>query len=689
MHTAGLTGSGRVGTAGGKVPMGRQIKKLSVLFTVASLAVALLPQNKAGALNCAYEPGLKNVVVLTSGPTVLSVGARRGIKVDGIRCGLATVRNTDTIKVLGSKQADAVTISLRGGRFAPGATPELQGLAEIEFEILLGTGRDRLIVTGGRSRNVLHVGGSGVALNEDRDSDLTRKSVERFVLNGGSGNDDLSGRASSRLGGATQRNVSLHGEHGDDRLTGGRGNDRVIGGSGADVLDGGPGRDLIRGGVGFDSLSYRRSTEGVRVNLVTERARGQGKDRTGYVERLVGSRKSDTILVSRYRTEAYGLSGNDLIAGGEAADLLAGGPGTDRLNGGRERDTLIGGAGDDSLTGGPYHDVLAAGTGRDRCQADGGFDPTIACEGRIHHQISPPKQIQVVTQNLKEMHNECDQIRRCPVRDLASELELRNFARRLFRELTTVPDVVLLQEVIGRSARATARYLSKRFGGRYVAAVFPQRLYPRGLKARPLIKNNTAILVNTLTMRRMGRGGYFTVKVGRGEQARGDVRMGQRFAHTVLRERQTGKRVAVMSVHFVPTDKFRSRSVAYRRKGAHARQTMRFFEKRYGHAPIRVVGGDFNNRRCESFQEQIVCDKTPFYEVMTKRPFRYTDSVFARHNRGNTDIRSTYRYKRIDYVFTRGAVFEAWHDETYNTKRINRDWVADHRFVMAKVGLRK
>ncbi len=101
----------------------------------------------------------------------------------------------------------------------------------------------------------------------------------RVVFYGGAGDDTFT------MGLA--RPTSLHGEAGNDRLTGGGGYDEIFGGPDNDTLSGGNGNDVLVGGAGVDSLS-----------------------------------------------------------GGGGRDILIGGLGADSLNGGSDDDILIGGTTD-------------------------------------------------------------------------------------------------------------------------------------------------------------------------------------------------------------------------------------------------------------------------------------------------------------------------------------------------------
>ncbi|MGD9511407.1 MAG: calcium-binding protein [Geminicoccaceae bacterium] len=134
----------------------------------------------------------------------------------------------------------------------------------------------------------------------------------RNVLRGGGGNDELSG-----YGG----NDSLYGDGGNDSVDGYEGKDKLFGGAGNDVLDGGAGNDELRGGGGSDTVRFTESgvySPGVVVNLSDGTAQGGalfGNDRLLEIENVAGT------------------SGNDVIFGNGAANLLTGGAGCDRLTG--------------------------------------------------------------------------------------------------------------------------------------------------------------------------------------------------------------------------------------------------------------------------------------------------------------------------------------------------------------------
>jgi Ca2+-binding RTX toxin-like protein len=78
--------------------------------------------------------------------------------------------------------------------------------------------------------------------------------MHEMTIDGGNGNDYLTGGGGVNLvlGGAG--NDTLYGANGDDVLLGGAGNDDLLGGNGNDVLVGGAGNDILCGGDGRDVI---------------------------------------------------------------------------------------------------------------------------------------------------------------------------------------------------------------------------------------------------------------------------------------------------------------------------------------------------------------------------------------------------------------------------------------------------
>ncbi|USX11945.1 hypothetical protein NHH88_19845 [Oxalobacteraceae bacterium OTU3CAMAD1] len=154
------------------------------------------------------------------------------------------------------------------------------------------------------------------------------------AINGGLGNDSLSG-----LGG-------------DDTLAGGLGNDTLLGGDGADALDAGAGNDVADGGAGSDSIKlggnfadYARARPNagdiVLVNQIThESVTVRNVEQFNFAD---GARTLAELYVNTAsigNDVLAGTDGNDSIDGGAGADAMSGGPGNDTYTLDQAGDTI-------------------------------------------------------------------------------------------------------------------------------------------------------------------------------------------------------------------------------------------------------------------------------------------------------------------------------------------------------------
>jgi Ca2+-binding RTX toxin-like protein len=222
-------------------------------------------------------------------------------------------------------------------------------------------------------------GGADTILVSDVNGVFT--DTEVTILDGGDGNDSITGGA----GGET-----LSGGDGNDILTGLGGADTLIGGPANDTLTGGPGIDPHFGGDGDDTMIWNPGdgsepvdgeagvdtfifNGGATIDTMTYTANGQ---------RVTFFRNPGNITMDIGTTEnliANGLGDNDSITGGtglnglitatlnggDGNDALTGGDGVDLINGDAGDDTLNGAAGNDTLTGGPGVDPHNGGAGDD------------------------------------------------------------------------------------------------------------------------------------------------------------------------------------------------------------------------------------------------------------------------------------------------------------------------------------
>jgi Ca2+-binding RTX toxin-like protein len=187
------------------------------------------------------------------------------------------------------------------------------------------------------------------------------------ILDGRGGNDQINGQDGADLIiGGDGKDVLFAGG-GDDTVQGGAGGDEIYGGTGLNTLSGGDGadrfsgdlrvgRNTIDGGAGIDVL-YTASAGGlVTVDLELGTVVGGMYDGStvANVENLTNASGSTPVAY-------YGDGNDNVLSGGNAADLLdgrdaqdrlVGGGGNDIMNGGKQGDTFIGGPGADQFNGG-------------------------------------------------------------------------------------------------------------------------------------------------------------------------------------------------------------------------------------------------------------------------------------------------------------------------------------------------
>ena len=199
-----------------------------------------------------------------------------------------------------------------------------------------GAGNDRIwadaddvVIDGGDGQDVVYVtGDDGIRL------DLHQSNVESAY--GNDGDDVLDGALSAE-------DLVLDGGAGDDQVTGGTGDDILAGGSGADSLTGGAGDDVLyvdskdryEGGDGIDIAVYMDDND-LNLNV------------SDYEVEVFYAGGGDDVLTTdaNYVTELHGGAGDDTLTGGWGGDWLAGDEGADTLKGGYESDTYLYGRGD-------------------------------------------------------------------------------------------------------------------------------------------------------------------------------------------------------------------------------------------------------------------------------------------------------------------------------------------------------
>ncbi len=292
-----------------------------------------------------------------------------------------------------------------------------------EIEVALAGITNLTLVLGGASDVIVYTG-TGVDVGGDGDDDIT--GVVPHSVRAGLGDDyvDFS---------LTSNNVSLYGQDGDDHLIGGSGpntmfgqagsdvlegnggNDRIDGGDGDDVLLGGDGfdtfveglasngADLIDGGLRTDLVDYSKRTGAVTVTMsaggTDDGEAGEGDEVTA-VENLNAGSGDDVIVGTSAANIIEGRGGNDQLFGLADHDVLEGGDGDDYLQGDAGRNTLRGEDGNDVLVGNSTSD--------DRYHGGDGDDEIIGNTDGIRENVDCGAGVDTVEANAEDNFIACE-----------------------------------------------------------------------------------------------------------------------------------------------------------------------------------------------------------------------------------------------------------------------------------------
>lgn len=190
---------------------------------------------------------------------------------------------TDTLNFFGSAGAEIFTINAVGSR-----VELLRNVGAIDMD--LGTVEQiNLDALGGiDSATVNNLTGvadlTGISLlmgdaNDTVDASLQVNTAILLTINGGAGDDTLTGSAAVDTFFGGTENDTISGLGGADSIDGGDGNDSILGGTGADTVNGtlgddvftwnpGDGSDIFDGGTGIDTLVFNGSA-GAEIFTIT------------------------------------------------------------------------------------------------------------------------------------------------------------------------------------------------------------------------------------------------------------------------------------------------------------------------------------------------------------------------------------------------------------------------------------
>ncbi|RJF88169.1 hypothetical protein D3874_15050 [Oleomonas cavernae] len=239
--------------------------------------------------------------------------------------------------VIANVTAGDDAVSLRGSN----GTAIVEGLA-YSITVAHAEAADRIIVNGLGGADTLNAASLAA-------------SAMALILDGGAGDDTLTGGGGAdQLFGGDDNDV-LVGGGGSDQLFGLAGTDRMIWnpGDGTDLMEGGDGADTaeVNGGDGAESFTI--TANGTRVRFDRVDAAPFSLD-IGTTERLVLDAGGGGDLISAAGNLAAlisltidGGAGDDTILAGNGADVILGGDGNDFIDGQQGNDVALLGAGND------------------------------------------------------------------------------------------------------------------------------------------------------------------------------------------------------------------------------------------------------------------------------------------------------------------------------------------------------
>jgi len=337
----------------------------------------------------------------------------------------------DTLEIEGSSGDDSYTITKTAGggakiQITDGSHRLTLGTSIEVVTLTLGDGNDTVNIEDlrGVTGTLLAIYGEGG--NDTLTAVDSRVGTVRMLLDGGDGNDTITGSDGDDslyggdgndllLGGdgddtieaglgddllyGNAGNDVLDGEDGNDTIEGNTGNDLLRGGSGDDSLIGGSDHDSLYGGEGDDKLNGQRGNDelygGIGADTLTGGSGDDLLDGGLNDDRMLGNDGDDTMRGDDGDDELHGHDGDDLIGGGDGndsitgdsgADLINGGDGDDHINAGASDDTIVGGDGNDTLFGGSGNDIVLGEDGNDRVFGQGGLFDTL-CGGEGSNQM--------------------------------------------------------------------------------------------------------------------------------------------------------------------------------------------------------------------------------------------------------------------------------------------------------------
>ncbi len=279
---------------------------------------------------------------------------------------------------------------------------------------------------------------------------------------------------------------------------------------------------------------------------------------------------------------------------------------------------------------------------------------------------SPQGQVVVVTNNLHSNNGaELDDLSEAGV-----------FARRVLEDVPYRPDVILLQEVVRKSAKKVAAEFTTRTSDQYV--VVRSSPLSRGwvrVSTNKVINTDTAIIINASTTELLDQGGWINMAVAASDVAGEQVV--RRTAYAMVTEIGSNVQMPVASLHFLRPSEMRTRELAFKYQEKWTTNIANLLRDKYPGGSLKVIAGDFNEDRCVNDPYPNCEPLAPYYAKLTGSPYNYVDTVWTMIRKG-----------AVDHLFATGALLAAGADTDYDKAAALGDpteWYSDHIFHWALI----
>jgi endonuclease/exonuclease/phosphatase family metal-dependent hydrolase len=219
----------------------------------------------------------------------------------------------------------------------------------------------------------------------------------------------------------------------------------------------------------------------------------------------------------------------------------------------------------------------------------------------------------------------------------------------------SINDVFVFQEVTRKAAAFLAARLSKLgyFPGHYKVVAWPGKRVIRRAPGRFIVRD-TAILINTKTMRLVRKGGLVRTGYPRRASSSDHVRV-TKHPFVLLQRRATGEKVAVATVHFPPRKNLKSPRVSNIYRKRWSRKVWKGIDTTFPRRDDTVIAGDFNGVRCWRGTHD-TCLKAGFWRLY-RRDLGLDDFLWDHK-----------RHTGVDYIFTSFGMKENWFGGVFKSR---------------------